>query len=71
MNGKIDTLGKLQATDEYIGLYLTINEDTEQMLRVARTSDAKKIVDIMVNYKGRHKEYTLSEFLQKLGFEEG
>ena len=57
--------------DKYIGLYITINEGTEQIMRVARTSGAKRIVEVVVNYDGSEKEYTLSEFLQKLGFKEG
>jgi len=61
---------KIGKVDKYVGLYLTINEDTEQMMRVVRTSDAKETVEVIVNYKGHQKEYTLSEFLQKLGFEE-
>lgn len=61
---------KTGKVDKGIGLYLVIDDDFEQMLRVARTSDAKFMVDIMINYKGYIRTYTLSEFLQKLGFDE-
>lgn len=51
------------------GLYLTINADFEQMINVVRTSDAEHKAEIAIDYHGRVREYSLHEFLNKLGFE--
>ena len=53
--------------DKAIEVYIFIDETTEELLY--KLPPAKHGVEVVVGYKDQEREYTLKEFLQKLGFE--
>jgi len=55
--------------DKAVGVYIFIDETAEELLY--KLPAARHGVEVVVAYKDQEKEYTLKEFLQKLGFKEG
>lgn len=49
------------------GLYLTIDTEFEKMLENMRKIEAEHQTDIVINYYGHVKEYSLEDFLNRLG----
>jgi len=56
-------------TYEAIGLFIQLNEATDETINNLSNIDAKVKTDVLISYKGDYKRYSFKEFVQRLGYE--
>jgi hypothetical protein len=54
--------------DTATGLYIVFDEKLIDLIRSIKHSEADSKVEVRVQYLDQQKEFTLTEFLTKLGF---
>lgn len=54
--------------NSYYGLYISLDEPQLRTIKEAMSANAAKAVEVAVRFNGEEREYTLSEFLARLGF---
>ena len=60
----------MEEIDLAFGLYINLDRETEKAIVALLSQPEKKIVEVRVVVRGQTKDFTLADFLSRLGFYE-
>ena len=55
---------------EAVGLYISVDGNTERIIESLMRGDAEKKIEVLVKFRGEKREFTFVDFFTRLGFYE-
>ena len=52
-----------------IGLYISVDGDTEEIIKNILSCDSEKTTEVLVKFRGEQREFTFVDFFTRLGFD--